>query len=157
MAAGGLDPRIAGRTGALADVMMQQGDWQVPERGKRALQIIVGTVIDDDDLKVGIGLGAHALQRPANFMGPVMDRDNDTDQGILLDFRHVCFALWEKGLRREGGDEETEQGKVEKAHVSCEVIAREPVETSDDEEGEEMFDQHELGAEEGRGGEDECN
>ena len=55
----------------------------------------------------------------------------------------------------EGGGEETEQGEMEEAHVPCEVIAREAIEASYDEKSKEMFDQHELGGEEGCGGEDE--
>jgi hypothetical protein len=119
VAAGGLDPRIAGRTGALSDVMMQQGDWQVLERGKRALQIIVGTVIDDDDLEVRIGLGAHALQCPANFVGPVVDRDNDADQGILLGLRHYwnlhgCYEdLADYSIIARGAGTAT----IQKAHI----------------------------------------
>ena len=66
--------------------------------GNGTLEIVVGAVIDDDDFEVRIGLGADTLQRPANFVGPVVDRDNDADQGVLLGFRHVCFALWEKGF-----------------------------------------------------------
>ena len=74
--------------------MMQQGDGKVGEMGKCALEIVVGAVIDDDDFKIGIGLDADTLQRQANSVGSVVDRDNDADQGVLLGFWHVCFALW---------------------------------------------------------------
>ena len=79
----------------------QPGDWQILEIGECALQIAVGAVIDTDDFEMWIGLFANALQRSADFMGPVMDRDNDADQGVLLGFWHVCFALSEKGFRRK--------------------------------------------------------
>ncbi len=83
-AAGGVQPGVAGTGETEVGRLRQDADFGIARDDRK--RVVPGGIVDEDDLDVGVGLTAQAIETDRQMLGavPVGDDDRDSGPGIHL-------------------------------------------------------------------------